>query len=752
MVKRTICMLISACLLVSMLLSAPLTVRAQGETTGETTQATDTTQTPETTVLPTETTVPTTETTVPPTETTVPPTETTAPPTETTVPEDFTENETRMSPEAIALLKQYEGFSKYPHWDVSQWSVGYGTRCPGDKLELWKAVGITEREAESLLNGFINNFGAKLDAFIEKHSLNLNQYQYDALMLLTYNIGAGWTNKENEGSLLQTAIITGATGNDFIYPFVLYCKADRVFSNGLIERRLAEANLYLNGVYGRRPPSDYSFVRFDVNGGKSDYAIQGFDVDEPVPIKVIADTTYTASNGAVYEFDGWYTSRYGGTKVETLDRSFGYGITLYAHWKLIKEGSGPAQDNELGGTTTLVDVLVTAANLNVRLGPGQSYGYAPSRSYPKGTQLTIVETKSGGGYLWGKIANTGDSGYWVALEYTNYYEVIQNQQPTQPPTTQPVEPPTTQPVVPPTTQPVAPPTTQPPTTQPTTPPTTQPTIPPTTRPTEPESEFGTWQGVVKTAGSQLRIRSSANLSASVTGFLNNGASVTIVERKVVGNLEWGRMEKGWISLKYVSFEPVETTPPTTQPAPTQPAPTQPKPTQPAPTQPAPIQPKPTQPVPTQPTQPETTIPPTTEGTVPVTPDGDGYWIGLVNTAILPIRSAAGTSYTIVGYYRLDDSVEVTRCITVGGQLWGRVDDGWICLSQVALDGEEFAPNSDCMKVNTSSLRVRNGAGMEYAIVTFLSFGDTVTVYDRQLVGSTTWGLTDWGWVDLKYLQ
>ena len=101
---------------------------------------------------------------------------------------------------------------------------------------------------------------------------------------------------------MRSAVINGATGNDFIYPFVLWCKADRVFSNGLIERRLAEANLYLNGVYGRRPPSDYSFVRFDLNAGESDYAVQGFDIDMPLGIKIIPEKTYTASNGAVYEF------------------------------------------------------------------------------------------------------------------------------------------------------------------------------------------------------------------------------------------------------------------------------------------------------------------------------------------------------------------------------------------------------------------------------------------------------------------
>ena len=724
MLKRPICILLSVSLLIGLVLFAPVPVRAED---GNTTQA-DTQST------------------------------------EATVKDDRpyiqpVTNQTRMSAEAIELLKSYEGFRTRPYWDVSQYSVGYGTRCPDNVYQYASThsdYAITKEEATYLLLVHVNSKGAELNKFIEKYKLNLNQYQYDALMLFTYNVGTGWMRQTG---LLQSAVINGAVGNDFIYPFVLWCKADRVFSNGLIERRLAEANLYLNGVYGRKPPSDYRFVRFDLNGGSSDYAVQGFDIDEPVAIKVIADKTYTASNGAVYEFEGWYDKRVGGKKVEVLDSSIPYASYLYAHWKLIKEGTG-SSDN---GTSTWVDVVVTASNLNYRNGPGTAPQYEALGSYPRGHQLTIVETKSGSGYLWGRVANTGDPGYWVALEYTNYYEVIQNQQPTTPPATQPVVAPTTKPTTPPTTQPApttkptTPPTTQPaPTTKPTTPPATQPaptqpTPTPTTKPTEPEGVLGTWVGVVKlnSAGSRLNIRKEPKTTAAITGRLKNGESVTVVERVTISGEEWGRIEKGWISLKFVSFDPVNTTPPATQSAPTQPAPTQPAPTQPAPTQPTPTQPTPTQPTPTQP---ETTQPPTTGSAESVFPSGDGSWEGKVNTAFLPIRSAAGTVHTIVGYYKNSDILEISRCMTVDGQLWGKVEDGWICLTFVSLDGEDIMESNGLMTVKTCSLRVRSGAGVENPIVAFLSYGEVIAVYDCQQVGSTQWGLTDYGWVNLKYLQ
>lgn len=684
MKKRLICVLLSAALLWGALSISPLSVYADDGTQATTTQAELTSETEG-----------------------------------TTQPEDnLPVNETRMSAEGIALLKQFEGFRAKPYWDVSQWSVGYGTRCPEDKRALWTEVGITEQEAEGLLFTYVNKFGAALDSFIEKYNLNLNQYQYDALMLFTYNVGSGWMN---QSGLLRSAVINGATGNDFIYPFVLWCKADRVFSNGLIERRLAEANLYLNGVYGRRPPSDYSFVRFDLNGGESDYAVQGYDVDSPVEIKIIPENTYTASNGAVYEFAGWYTSRTGGTKVEKLDSSIGYGVYLYAHWNKIKEGNGQPDDS---GTSTWVDVEVTAKNLNYRTGPGTDAGCVVKGSYPKGTQLTIVETKKVGTDLWGKVANTGDPGYWVSLEYTTYDSVIANQNPTTTPTTTPTTAPTTTPTTAPTTKP-----TTAPTTKPTTAPTTKPTTAPTTQPqTKPQTTTGSWSGVIKTAGSQLRVRSEASLNAKVVTFLDNGTAVTITERVTVDGLEWGRMEKGWISLKYVDFTPVVTVPPTTQAQPTQPKPTEPA-----------------------PTVPETTQP-ETETTEPSIPDCPGYWIGTVNAPAVQIRRAAGNYYDIVGYYRNGESVELTECRTVDGQLWGRVDEGWICLSGVELDGETLATETGYRTVNVCSLRVRSDAGLGNAIVAFLGYGDKVAIYEEQFVGNSTWGLTDLGWVNLKYLQ
>jgi len=73
----------------------------------------------------------------------------------------------------IEFLKKMEGFSKYPYWDYSQWTVGYGTRTPADKLDEYKANGIPEEDAQALLMEFLETMGAEVNTFADKFGLQL---------------------------------------------------------------------------------------------------------------------------------------------------------------------------------------------------------------------------------------------------------------------------------------------------------------------------------------------------------------------------------------------------------------------------------------------------------------------------------------------------------------------------------------------------------------------------------------------------
>jgi GH24 family phage-related lysozyme (muramidase) len=321
------------------------------------------------------------------------------------------------SENCIKFIKQREGFSKYPYWDNSQWTVGYGTRCPDDKLDEYKKVGITEEAALELLASMMADFEKELHRYIDRHKLTLTQQQFDALVSFTFNCGAGWTDDTN--GYMNTAIREGQTGSKLLYALCLWSRAGGDFI--LVKRRLAEANIYLNGVYGTNSeiPDSYRCVYLDGNGGTIYYIPHGFDANDPAPITYSFKKKPTGvdKNGKTftYEFLGWHTED--GTKVEVLDKNIKNGAILYAKWA---DPSGKVVSLPKG--TTLESLVITVAeDTKVRSGPGTYYPLLTTAN--KGIALTITETYSFGGILWGK-SELG----WLSLSNTDYKDALANRE------------------------------------------------------------------------------------------------------------------------------------------------------------------------------------------------------------------------------------------------------------------------------------------------------------------------------------
>lgn len=315
------------------------------------------------------------------------------------------------SEELISLLKAFEGFIKYPVWDYSQYSMGYGSYCSPDEYEYYKTHGITEEEADSRLRSRVSNFSNAVNSFINTYGLTMSQQQFDALVCFSYNCGSRWTT-DTKGNL-HNAIKNGATGNDLLFALCIWSNASGVPHTGLIERRLREANLYLNGVYSKTEmPSNYSYVLFDPMGGKVDYRVQGYDTNIDTDIRVKMESTSVVA-GVTYYFDGWYTASVGGEKVTVLDGSLAFGSKLYAHWKDARGNTVVHPSTVLGAS---VEVTVTTNNVNLRSGPGTNYSIIGKAN--QGDKFTITETEDGGVYLWGKY-----DGGWICLDYTNFEEV-----------------------------------------------------------------------------------------------------------------------------------------------------------------------------------------------------------------------------------------------------------------------------------------------------------------------------------------
>ena len=313
----------------------------------------------------------------------------------------------------VRVLKEMEGFSAKPYWDYGQWTVGYGTECPADKLEAYQKNGISETEALALLDKELDRFELAVNNFAVKYGLTLAQHQFDALVSFSYNLGEGWMSDLN--GYFNTAVRENGTAAELIYGMCLYSTAGGDYI--LAERRLCEANMYLNGEYSAYNsstggvPDHMKYVFLDGNGGDVRYTIYGFDARLGSQINVAFSripTGFDAQGKAfVYNLEGWYTES--GVKVKKLDSSLKNGQVLYAKWT---DNTGKVVTLPKGQTEDLT-VTINTDGLNIRKGPGTFYGKAGT--YNKNATVTITETYETGSYIWGK----GNKG-WIRLDFTNY--------------------------------------------------------------------------------------------------------------------------------------------------------------------------------------------------------------------------------------------------------------------------------------------------------------------------------------------
>ena len=315
----------------------------------------------------------------------------------------------------VTVLKKMEGFSAKPYWDYAQYTVGYGTKCPDDKLAEYQANGITREEAEALLVNELKKTEKAINEFTATYGLVLKQNEFDALVSFSYNCGTGWT-KEASG-YFNLAVRSGDKSNAFLYALCLWSTAGGEYI--LIDRRMCEANMYINGEYrapnsgGTLYPDNFRWVFLDGNGGTVRYKIHAYDANNPQPIDIsfTATPTYKDANGNTvsYTFAGWYTAA--GTKITKLTSALTCGQTLMAKWK---EASGKivdvTQKEEIEET---IQVTVTGDVVNIRSGAGTGYDVVDTAQ--QGDTFTVTEVKESDSYTWGKISSG-----WICLNYTNY--------------------------------------------------------------------------------------------------------------------------------------------------------------------------------------------------------------------------------------------------------------------------------------------------------------------------------------------
>ena len=630
------------------------------------------------------------------------------------------------SENAVNLIKEYEGFSATAYWDNTQWSIGYGTKST-------QGATITMEEAHTAMLQELQEVEKALNEFTAKYGVNLTQKQFDALASLSYNCGTKWMTTNGR---LRQAITEGKTGNDFLFAVSLWANISSVPNAGLLKRRMSEANLYINGIYDKAMPANYTYVIFNPNGGTPGHGgedkMQGYCTDTPVSI-LVENPTRTG-----YTFRGWYTASTGGEKVESLTSAVA-GKTLYAQW-IAPDGTVATEEVIATGT------VKCETSVNIRSGAGTNYAAAGS-AY-NGDKVNIYEKKTVGTQVWGRI-----DGGWICLDYVSLDSspsdgsgsLWGDSNSSSESTTQTGKTGTV---------------------------TgngvnvrkaagvSSPRVgslnkgakvtvyEQTTVGTTPWGRIGTNQWIcmnyVKldsdsdnsgssstTSGStgkvssttNLNVRSGAGTNYSRTGSLAPGTAVTILEKKTVGGVEWGRIGTNrWICLTYVTMDGSSNNS-------------------------------------------------SSNGNSGLWGDGSSSGnsttttgkTGTVTGNGVNVRKAAGVNNARVTYLNKGAKVTVYEQTTVGGVSWGRIGtDQWICMTYVKLDGESGSSGSTGSTGSTTGnqtgtvttgLNVRSGAGTNYAKVGSLSSGDKVTIYETKTIGTAKWGRIGTNrWINLAYVK
>lgn len=546
----------------------------------------------------------------------------------------------------VNLIKQFEGFSGSAYWDVNQWTIGYGTTGYAGQT-------ISEAEADLVLRDRLNTINAKINDFTARNNLYLNQYQHDALVSFSFNCNTDWMNQVGR---FNSAVTRGADVNTFLFAISLWANMSGTPDANLINRRLAEANLYLNGVYSKSAPANYTYVILDPNGGvageNGEDKMQAY-VNNGTNVNILAANP--TRSGAT--FGGWFTAPSGGTGVKVLNSTTA-GRTLYAQY----------------GTP----VTVTAGYAAIRNGAGTNYNQVATAT--SGTQLVVVETAQVGNVLWGRTVDG-----WLEMSNTNASgNVIVGG-------------------------------------------TTGSTGTTTGTTTTSGTVIATGMVVAKTG---VNVRAGAGTNYPSVGSAYNGQQVSIYETVNVNGTLWGRIGVGrWVCLSYVKLNsalPGTSTGSTGSTG--------------------------------------TTGGVIWEGSGTTTPSTTSYQLGVVTASGLNVRVAPGVGNATCGALKKGAQVKIYAQTTVNNVLWGKVDQGWVCMNYVQLtntvtpgtgnttttpSGTVIATGT--VKANTN-LNVRNGAGVGYARVGSLTSGTVVNIYERVIVNGAEWGRIGTNqWVSMAYI-
>lgn len=138
----------------------------------------------------------------------------------------------------IDLICDFEG-KRFVAYDdgVGIWTIGFGTTVYPNGIRVRKGDTCTEAQAKVYMQNDLKKFEYTVNSAV---NIPLNQNQYDALVSLTYNIGATAFSKSTLVKKLNAGDIRGAADQ-----FDVWINAGGKRMQGLVNRRSKEKLLFL---------------------------------------------------------------------------------------------------------------------------------------------------------------------------------------------------------------------------------------------------------------------------------------------------------------------------------------------------------------------------------------------------------------------------------------------------------------------------------------------------------------------------
>ncbi len=222
-------------------------------------------------------------------------------------------------------------------------------------------------------------------------------------------------------------------------------------------------------------------------------------------------------------------------------------------------------------------------------------------------------------------------------------------------------------------------------------------------------------GVV-TSFSLLNVRSAPGAHNPRVDTLVPGTVIPIYAQVKSGDVYWGRTDTGWVSMAYVQID--ENIDPD-----------------------APIVP----PTPDTPTTPDEPADTSTEV---------NYTGSVIGTYDLRVRTGPGTEYKEVTRLTYGVKVTITKITRNGKLLWGKIDNGWVCLTYIELEPtpENVKQPVEGTVVSNIPLHIRKAPGVNQELVELASKGDILIIYEITMLKDVPWGRTDLGWVCMNYVE